>query len=40
MRPFVEELHNVADCHITCYPNAGMPDGMGGFDSNPQECRG
>ena len=37
MRPYVEELAGVATCHISCYPNAGMPDGMGGFDSNPRE---
>lgn len=37
MRPFVESLANVADFHISCYPNAGMPDGMGGFDSNPND---
>ncbi|TWT59987.1 methionine synthase [Rubinisphaera italica] len=37
MRPFVEALSKVADCRISCYPNAGMPDGMGGFDSNPAE---
>ncbi|WP_013628616.1 methionine synthase [Rubinisphaera brasiliensis] len=37
MRPFVEELAKIAQCRISCYPNAGMPDGMGGFDSSPQE---
>lgn len=37
MRPYVEELSNLATTHISCYPNAGMPDGMGGFDSNPAE---
>ncbi|MAG94222.1 MAG: methionine synthase [Planctomycetaceae bacterium] len=37
IRPYVESLATIADCHISCYPNAGMPDGMGGFDSNPQE---
>ncbi len=37
MRPFIEELHGVAECYLSCYPNAGMPDGMGGFDSNPDE---
>lgn len=37
MRPYVESLSQLADCHISCYPNAGMPDGMGGFDSSPQE---
>ena len=35
IRPYVEELSSIADRHISCYPNAGMPDGMGGFDSNP-----
>ena len=37
MRPYVEALAGVADTHISCYPNAGMPDGMGGFDSNPAD---
>jgi len=40
MREFVEQTSNWANCHISCYPNAGMPDGMGGFDSNPQEFAG
>ncbi len=37
IRSYVEELSGLADRHISCYPNAGMPDGMGGFDSNPNE---
>jgi 5-methyltetrahydrofolate--homocysteine methyltransferase len=37
MRPYVESLSQLAGCHISCYPNAGMPDGMGGFDSSPAE---
>ena len=37
MRPYVEELAGVATSHISCYPNAGMPDGMGGFDSSPRD---
>ena len=37
MRPYIEALHGVAECHLSCYPNAGMPDGMGGFNSNPDE---
>jgi 5-methyltetrahydrofolate--homocysteine methyltransferase len=40
MRPYVEALSGVADCRISCYPNAGMPDGMGGFDSSPAEVAG
>ena len=31
MRPYVEALSGLAGCHISCYPNAGMPDGMGGL---------
>lgn len=37
MRPYIESLSQLAGCHISCYPNAGMPDGMGGFDSSPVE---
>ncbi len=37
IRPYMEVLHERARCHVSCYPNAGMPDGMGGFDSNPNE---
>lgn len=37
MRPYIESLSQLAGCHISCYPNAGMPDGMGGFDSSPAE---
>jgi 5-methyltetrahydrofolate--homocysteine methyltransferase len=31
MRPHVEALANVSRVPISCYPNAGMPDGFGGF---------
>src|SRR5262249_13324492 len=37
MRPYIEALSQLAPLPITCYPNAGLPDGMGGFDSNPVE---
>lgn len=37
MRQYVETLANIAPKYISCYPNAGMPDGFGGFDSNPAE---
>jgi 5-methyltetrahydrofolate--homocysteine methyltransferase len=40
MRPYIEALSGVAECRISCYPNAGMPDGMGGFDSSPAEVAG
>ena len=37
MRTYVEALSEQAECHISCYPNAGMPDGMGGFDMTAAE---
>ncbi|MBT6497723.1 MAG: methionine synthase, partial [Planctomycetaceae bacterium] len=37
MRPYIETLSKISDRYISCYPNAGMPDGMGGFDSSPEE---
>ena len=37
MRQYVETLANLAPKYVSCYPNAGMPDGFGGFDSNPGE---
>lgn len=37
IRPYLESLANLAPRYVSCYPNAGMPDGFGGFDSNPQE---
>ncbi len=37
MRPSLETLSRMATRYVTCYPNAGMPDGMGGFDSDVNE---
>ncbi|MDX2038555.1 MAG: methionine synthase [Isosphaeraceae bacterium] len=31
MRPSIEALASVCRTHVSCYPNAGMPDGFGGF---------
>lgn len=36
MRPFVEDLSSVADKFISVYPNAGLPNEMGGYDETPQ----
>ncbi len=35
MRPFLEELNQVATCHIHLYPNAGLPNEMGQYDESP-----
>ncbi len=35
MRPYVEELARIADCHISVYPNAGLPNEFGEYDDTP-----
>lgn len=37
MRPYVEELSRIADCYVTCYPNAGLPNAFGGYDETPAD---
>ena len=32
MRPFIEEISNVASSYVSLYPNAGLPNAMGGYD--------
>ena len=38
MRPYIEELSRIADVHVSCYPNAGLPNPMSdtGFDETPE----
>lgn len=37
MRPYVEELSKIAECYISCYPNAGLPNPLSdtGYDETP-----
>jgi 5-methyltetrahydrofolate--homocysteine methyltransferase len=35
MRPFLAELARSADCPVSAYPNAGLPNAMGGYDETP-----
>jgi 5-methyltetrahydrofolate--homocysteine methyltransferase len=37
MRPYVEELARIAECYVTCYPNAGLPNAFGGYDETPAD---
>ncbi|TFH16416.1 MAG: methionine synthase, partial [Acidimicrobiales bacterium] len=37
MRPHLEELSTVADTLICAYPNAGLPNELGGYDETPAE---
>jgi len=36
MRPFLQLVSRMAECYVTCYPNAGLPNGMGGYDETPE----
>lgn len=37
MRPYLAELSRLADCHISCYPNAGLPNAFGEYDEAPDQ---
>jgi len=37
MRPYIAELARLADCHVSCYPNAGLPNAFGEYDETPDE---
>ncbi len=38
MAPYISELSRVANCHISCYPNAGLPNPLSptGYDETPE----
>ncbi len=36
MRPYVEELALKSTCHISCHPNAGLPNAFGGYDQSAE----
>lgn len=40
MRPHIEELSRIAACYVSAYPNAGLPNAMGGYDETPEETAG
>jgi 5-methyltetrahydrofolate--homocysteine methyltransferase len=36
IRPWIQELSRVADCPISLYPNAGLPNELGEYDDTPE----
>ncbi|MGQ0553593.1 MAG: methionine synthase [Planctomycetota bacterium] len=40
MRPYVAELSALADCFVSAYPNAGLPNAFGGYDQAPSDTGG
>jgi 5-methyltetrahydrofolate--homocysteine methyltransferase len=36
LRPYMAELARIAPVYTSCYPNAGLPNALGGFDETPE----
>ena len=37
MTPLVEDIAQWCKCAVSCYPNAGLPNEMGGYDQKPED---
>ena len=40
MRPHIQTLSKVADCFVSAYPNAGLPNEFGEYDQEADEMKG
>jgi methionine synthase I (cobalamin-dependent) len=40
LRPAVAEIAGLAECYVSAYPNAGLPNEMGEYDETPEEMAG
>ncbi|WP_397595494.1 methionine synthase [Silanimonas sp.] len=40
LRAHIDVLSSVAECAISCHPNAGLPNAFGGYDEQPGETSG
>ena len=40
MRPHLRALSGIADTRVSAYPNAGLPNEMGGYDETPEQIAG
>ena len=36
LMPLVEDINKWCRCAVSCYPNAGLPNEMGGYDQSPE----
>ncbi|MEM7646524.1 MAG: methionine synthase, partial [Pseudomonadota bacterium] len=38
LKPYIRELSEIADCYVSCYPNAGLPNPLAetGYDETPE----
>ncbi len=39
LRPYVKALSDIAECNISAYPNAGLPNELGEYDQTPEEMQ-
>ncbi|MCB9645617.1 MAG: methionine synthase [Deltaproteobacteria bacterium] len=37
LRPYIEELSRVAQCHVSAHPNAGLPNAFGEYDQSAEQ---
>ena len=37
MRPYLGDLARIADCYVSSYPNAGLPNAFGQYDETPPQ---
>ena len=37
LMPLIEDIDRWCVCAVSCYPNAGLPNEMGGYDQSPEE---
>ena len=37
LMPLVEDINKWCICAVSCYPNAGLPNEMGGYDQSSEE---
>lgn len=39
LRPHLHDLSQIADCLVSAYPNAGLPNELGAYDQSPEEMK-
>eukprot|EP00697_Spironema_sp_BW2_P004184 gnl/Spiro4/15671_TR8422_c0_g2_i1.p1 gnl/Spiro4/15671_TR8422_c0_g2~~gnl/Spiro4/15671_TR8422_c0_g2_i1.p1 ORF type:complete len:1241 (-),score=283.78 gnl/Spiro4/15671_TR8422_c0_g2_i1:51-3773(-) len=37
MRPYIEKISEICPTYTSCYPNAGLPNALGGYDETPEQ---
>ena len=40
LKKYIKEISDRADCYVSAYPNAGLPNQFGGYDETPETMAG